>query len=197
MPDYAMLGSMGSAVIGEVTDHSLRKTQYEMEVDAKSYREEMAAISKSMQMNNLTKAEANLSDQARRATVGLAKQELEDRGAAEVSAAAAGVAGGSVAATMRGLERSSLNANAARTKNYESALAASTANRKNITMQAIFNKDVNPLQIPNASDALLGMTQSVVEIWDDNQPEGHKSTDKISSLWSWATKGKKSDSKGE
>ncbi len=190
MADFGMLASMGTSVIGEMTDHSIRKTQYSMEVDARSYREEMAAISKSMQYNNLTVAEAQLSDNARRATFALQQDKMADAASATVSAAAAGVAGGSVQATMRGLERSALNANAARTKNYQSALRSADNDRKNISMQAIFNEDVNPIAIPSASDALLGMTKSVVEIWDDNQPEGHKTSDTFND---WFSKFSKKD----
>ncbi len=181
--DFGMLGKMGTSIAGELTDHSIRKTQYAMDVDAKSYREEMASISRSMQYNNLTTAEAQLSDQSRRATFALEQDRMADKGAAEVAAAAAGVTGGSVQSTMRQLERSSLNANAARTKNYHSALRAADADRKTIDMQAIFNKDVNPIAIPSASDALLGISKSVVEIWDDNQPEGHKVSDSLSRMF--------------
>ena len=188
--DIGMIGSMGMQAVGAYSDYSIAKTQSKMEQNTKSYRAEMAAISEALQYNDMSVAEAQLSDQARRATIALEKDEMRDKGAAEVAAAAAGVAGGSVDNTMRSLKRSSLNANAARTKNYESALANANNQRKSIEMQAIFNEDISPISIPSAGTALLGLSKGLIETYDDNQPKGYKTSDSMSRMldFNWGKK---------
>ena len=110
----AMYAQMGNKAVGVVSDHLLQNTQRKMQLDAQEHRNTMSAISAAMQSNNITREEINTQDSARRLKQQIDLASMQDKGNAEVSAAAAGVAGGSVDNTMRGLTRSAMQANYAR-----------------------------------------------------------------------------------
>lgn len=168
----AMYAKMGNKAIGAVSDHLLASTQRKMQADAQEHRNTMSAISASMQRNNVTQAEINTQDNARRLKQQIDLTSMQDKGNAEVSAAASGVAGGSVANTMRGLQRSAMQANYARIRNVDSQMQAHGQNRKNVTLQQIYNKDAQVFQKPSVSTALLGLTTSLVDTYNKNQPQG-------------------------
>jgi hypothetical protein len=177
--DVPMLMRMGTQTIGALSSFSISKTQHSMEVSARAHRETMSALSAGIQQNAITVAEINTQDSAVRLSSAIQSQSIKDRGAAAVSAAAAGVAGGSVEATMRGLRRSALNAQSARMRNLDSSLQASAQDRKNIELAQIMGKDISILPAPSSGAALLGLGASLLDTWDANQPQGLTSTDRL------------------
>ena len=181
--DFGMIGKIATTAIGAHADYSIQKTQHSMDMSALKHKQQMKKISQAMQMNSVSLKEAELHDKSIRMAQTLQITSLKDKGNAEVAAAAAGVAGGSVDMTMQGLERASLNANFARIKNVRSAEDAMHDARKNITLQGVFSDDIGVLVPPSPSMALLGFGASAVDIYNENQPEGTRTSDSLAGLF--------------
>jgi hypothetical protein len=170
-------GKMGIQAIGAISDFGLQKTQHKMQVAAQAHRDVMNQLSSGIQQNAVTVAEIQTQDKAVRLSEAIQTQSMKDKGSAAVSAAAAGVQGGSVNATMLGLRRSALRAQDARIRNRDSALQAQAEDRKNIELSAIMGKDISIIPAPSAASALLGLGASIFDTWDANQPQGSQSAD--------------------
>ncbi len=183
--EIGMIGNMGMQIINAQTEYSIAKTQAEMQASSRAHRQTMAKISETVQLNSMTQNEIQLQDATRRAGQALQLASMTDKANAEVNAAAAGVAGGSIQSTMNSLERSALNANAARMANYRSADIASQEKRQGIKLQTIFNRDISPITMPSPSMALLGLGKSLIDTYNENQPEGSKTSN---ALANWFTK---------
>ena len=175
---------MGMQAFGAFTDYSIQRTQYKMQVASQEHKNVMNQLSSGIQQNAVTIAEIQTQDKAVRLSEAIQTQSMKDKGSAAVSAAAAGVQGGSVRATMLGLRRSALKAQDARIRNRDAALQAQAEGRKNIEMSAIMGRDISVLPAPSAASALLGLGASLVDTWDANQPEGSRSADNIANWFS-------------
>ena len=175
---------MGMQAIGALSDFGIQQTQHRMNVASQEHRNVMNQLSSGIQQNAVTIAEIQTQDSAVRLSEAIQTQSMKDKGSAAVSAAAAGVQGGSVKATMLGLRRSALQAQDARIRNRDSALTAQAENRKNIELSAIMGRDISVLPAPSAASALLGLGASLVDTWDANQPQGSTSADNIANWFS-------------
>ena len=175
---------MGMQAIGALSDFGIQQTQHRMNVASQEHRNVMNQLSSGIQQNAVTIAEIQTQDSAVRLSEAIQTQSMKDKGSAAVSAAAAGVQGGSVKAAMLGLRRSALQAQDARIRNRDSALTAQAENRKNIELSAIMGRDISVLPAPSAASALLGLGASLVDTWDSNQPKGETSADNIANWFS-------------
>ena len=175
---------MGMQAIGALSDFGIQQTQHRMNVASQEHRNVMNQLSSGIQQNAVTIAEIQTQDSAVRLSEAIQTQSMKDKGSAAVSAAAAGVQGGSVKAAMLGLRRSALQAQDVRIRNRDSALTAQAENRKNIELSAIMGKDISVLPAPSAASALLGLGASLVDTWDSNQPKGETSADNIANWFS-------------
>lgn len=172
-----MYAQMGMAAVSAFSQFSQSKHQHKMEEINRKYQETMSGISAAQQLNTLTANEISLRDAAVRAGVSIETQSLEDRAVAEVAAATAGVSGGSVKSTMRGLMRSRLMAQHSLRKKVEAQKRAATQDRRNVALSRAMNKDVSVIARPNTASALLGLGASMIDIYDSHQPHGSKTTD--------------------
>jgi len=182
--DWGMAFNMGNQILGAASEHNLEKTQFRMETAAREHKNVLNKISSGIQQNAVTIAEVQTKDKAIRLSEAIQTQSMKDKGSAAVSAAAAGVQGGSVKAAMLGLRRSALKAQDARVRNRDAALNAQAENRKNIELSAIMGRDISVLPAPSAASAMLGLGASLIDTWDKNQPEGSKTSDTINSWFS-------------
>ena len=180
----AELGYINTAVSG-LSNYMLGKTQAKMQESAQAHSNAMRRISSAQQQNTVTLQEAAIQDESTRLGVTLQEQSIRDRGAAEVSAAAAGVAGGSVEQAMLGLRRSAIQAQDARMKNMTAQLYATEEQRKNIRISGILGQDVSVIQRPSAASAMLGLGTQLLGQWDANQPKGSKIADGYSPSFNW------------
>lgn len=179
MTDFMMIGKMANQVVGAYADYSTSKIQHEMNVAAREHKKVMTAISNAQQQNSLTHAEVQTRDAGIRAAQSLQLTALKTKSDAEVSAAAAGVSGNSVEGTLQNMKRSALNANAARKATLKSKFEAIGQERKNVKMAAIYSRDIRAIIPPSPTSALLGLSASLLQTWDENQPEGLKSADRL------------------
>jgi len=180
----AELGYINTAVSG-LSNYMLGRTQAKMQESAQAHSNAMRRISSAQQQNTVTLQEAAIQDESTRLGVTLQEQSIRDRGAAEVSAAAAGVAGGSVDQAMLGLRRSAIQAQDARMKNMTAQLYATEEQRKNIRISGILGQDVSVIQRPSAASAMLGLGTQLLGQWDANQPKGSKIADGNAPSFNW------------
>lgn len=185
----ASLGYINTAVSG-ISTFMLGNTQAKMQEAAQAHSNAMRRVSSAQQQNTVTLEEAQIQDKSVRLGAALQEQSMKDRGAAEVSAAAAGVSGGSVNQALVGLKRSAIKAQSARMENMTSQLYATEQQRKNIRVAGVLGQDVSIIQRPSAASAMLGLGVDVLGQWDDNQPKGSKIADGSSPSFNWF-KGKK------
>ena len=172
----AGMKAIGGAVTG-IADYAIGSVQADMQAAQQAHGNTMRQLSAAQQQNAVTLGEAQLQDKATRLGASLQLASIKDRGAAEVSAAAAGVAGGSVQQALLGLKRSAIQAQNARMRNLDSQLLASDQQRNNINLAAILGEDISVIQRPSIGSALLGIGVGVMETYDENQPEGSKLAD--------------------
>jgi len=173
MVDFGLV----SSAIGGIADSATRSIQAGMNEASQAYSNTMREISTAQNINAITLQQAALGDKSRRLQATLQQQSLKDRGAAEVGAAAAGVAGGSVDQALLGLRRSALNAQNARMRNLESGLFAADTQKKNIRLAGIMGEDISVIQRPSAASSLLGLGATLLDKFDNNQPKGSKGAD--------------------
>jgi len=172
---------IGNQIFGAIAGSAIDSVQYQMQTAAREHRAAMQQISSAMQQNSVVRNEANIRDRSQRLDLSIQQQAIKARGAAEVSAAAAGVKGGSVDMALLGLRRSAMNAQDARLQNTESAFQAAAEQRKNIELSTIFGKDISVLVPPSPASALLGLGASIYDTIDSNSPKGAQPRDSIAS----------------
>ena len=194
-----MYADIGVSAAGALTDYMAQRTahtvsaakndiadtEHRMQVAAQAHRNTMNKMSGALRENSITQAQIQTQDQGVRLAQAIQTQSMQDQGAAAVSAAAAGVAGGSVKATMLGLRRSALNAHDARQRNSDSAILALEEDRKNIKLATIMGEDISVLPdrvadilpAPSAASALLGLAGSMMDTYDRYQPKGSRTSD--------------------
>jgi hypothetical protein len=164
-------------VVGGVAATSTRKIQADMNAASQAYGNTMRKISTSQNLNAVTQNTIAVEDKARRLEGVLQQQSIKDSAAAEVNAAAAGVAGGSVQQTLLGLRRSALNAQNARMRNLVSAQFSADKQKSNIRLAGIMGEDISVLQRPSVASSLLGLGATLIDKYDNNQPKGSRSVD--------------------
>lgn len=177
-----MFMKMGVQAFGAATDFAIGNIQADMEEATQAYGNSMRLLSSAQQQNTVTLAEAQLKDKSKRLSASLQTASLKDKGAARVSAAAAGVAGGSVKQALLGLKRSALGAQDARMRNLNSNLFAQDQQRRNIQLAAVLGQDTSVIARPSAASAMLGLGAALIDTYDANQPEGSRSFDSDTSI---------------
>jgi hypothetical protein len=169
-----MYAQMGMKVVGAFSSFSASSHDAKMAKISRDYQQKMAAISAAMQLNVQTQNEIETKDAMVRASVALELTAMQDKAEAEVSAAAAGNAGGSVVGTMRNLMRSRLQARQALRIQKQQQARANTQTRRNIAFGKVMGTDISPLGKPSPASALLGLGANLIDVWESNQPENNK-----------------------
>jgi len=177
-----MYAQMGLTTLKAGLGHIAAKGQFKLDKMQQDYNNAMQAIATAQQNNALTHQEVNARDASVRAAQSVELQALQDKSSATASAASAGVRGGSVRATMNGLSRSRMQAKFALQERMKSQANANTQNRRNVAMSAVYSKDISVIPRPSAASALLGLSASIIDIYDSHQPEGQKVSDTLAGL---------------
>jgi hypothetical protein len=160
-----------------ISDYMIGGIQADMQEAQQAHNNAMRTLSSAQQQNSMTLQEAQLQDKAARLGESLQIASMKDRGSAEVNAAAAGVAGGSVQMALLGLKRSAIQAQDARMRNLNSEMQAAQEQRNNIKLAGIMGEDISIIQRPSIGTALLGIGVSVMDTYDQNMPKGSKLAD--------------------
>lgn len=177
-----MYAQMGLAGINAISGYGTAKHNASMQRMQQDYTNSMNAFAAAQALNTQTANETSLRDAAVTAKLAMQGQSMQDMARAEVSAAAAGVAGGSVDAAMRGLTRSKLQAQMALKRKMQSHSRANAASRRGIALNKAMGKDISVIPKSSVASALLGLGAQMIDIYDSHQPEGQQTTD-IMARW--------------
>lgn len=183
MAEYLTYAKMGMSVVSTLSDMNTQSTEYKLRRQAQDYQNHMQAFTGALSLNAQTENEINVRDAAARAATSIQLQSMQDRAGATASAAASGVTGSSVASAQRGLMRSKLQASEALKKRLAMQRRANTSARRNVHLGMALNKDVSVIPRPSAVSSLLGLGASLIDIYDENQPDGSRTTDALSELY--------------
>lgn len=178
-----MYAQMGMSALSALGGYSTAKHNASMKRMMQDYNNSMSAFAAAQALNTQTGNEISVRDAAVTARQTIDLQSMQDRANAEVSAAAAGVAGGSVEAAMRGLTRSKLQAQEALRRKMQAHSRANTETRRGIAINKAMNKDISVIPKPSVASALLGLGASMIDVYDQHQPEGQKTTDAMAKWW--------------
>jgi len=174
-PMYAQMGlSVGQGITGFIN----QGTAASLAASLQKYRNRMLEITAAMERRTITLNQVSTRDATMRLSFDLQKQAARDQGAATVSAAAAGVQGGSVDATMRGLRQSALNAQAARKARYRGEMRQHFQDGVNLNVGTIMGKDIQVHPRPSILSAAVGIGGNLLDDFDRNQPAGDKLGDR-------------------
>lgn len=174
---------LGTASVGAAVDFLVASEQAKMRRNAQRHNNTMRAIAAGNELKALEQKGTATRQAAARAILADSVVNMQDRAAAEVSAAAAGVAGGSAEAVMRDIERSGLLARSDRLLSHENAQRTIEQEKQNVQLNAVFGEDVGVVAKPSLASAVLGLGVTSVGIYDQDQPEGQKTSDVLAALF--------------
>lgn len=184
MSNGLMYAQMGMAAVSAYSQYSAAKHDAKMREIQQKYHNKMVAISRVNELNNLTENEIATTDAFKRAQVAMASSALQDKANAELSAAVAGVRGGSVEATQRGLARSKLTADWTLQRKRKSQIMAESQQWMSVNVDALRARDTAIIPKPSVSAAVTGLATTLLDIYDTNQPESQQISSHLSRLGS-------------
>lgn len=155
-----------------LTGYMLAKQQHKSALENQRHRNAILDINTMMQLNDLELQEIDLRNISRDASKSIQLQTLQQEGVAEVSAAAAGVAGGSVEAVMRGIKRNSMLSQARRIEDTSASYRKLGKQRQNININRILGEDRTVIPGPTVGGLLLSMGTAAAGAYADNTSFG-------------------------
>lgn len=168
----AVIG-VGSSIFGHITARERAKHKRENQRHGNAIR----ALNANLQRNQLELQEIDIRNANRDASKSIQLKSMQQQAMAEAGAAAAGVTGGSVTAVMRGLQRSSMNAQARRIDNTSAQYRSVGQSRRNVNVGQIVGEDRTQISSPGIGSLLLGMGTAVGESYFDNKFDAGSSQD--------------------
>ncbi len=181
-----MYAQMGLDIGTSVTSFANQSIASSLQAKLQKYRNRMLEVSAAMNRRVITLNEIATRDASIRMSWELQKTGAQDQGSAEVSAAAAGVSGNNVDATMRGLRSSALGAQAARKSRFKQEMRSHFNERINNNVGAIMGKDIQVHSRPSLLSAAIGLGGTLMDTYDADQPDGEKlgdSFEKTTKAW--------------
>ncbi len=148
--------------------------QANLQAGMQKYRNEMLKVQEAMNANRLTVNEINTMDANQRLKFAIQRQSHSDAGSAEVNAAAAGVRGGSVNATARGLTRSAAFAQQDRTEKKNQEMRSWLAARRDNALATATAKEIGVFEGPSILSAAAGLATNLLNTYQDNQTATQK-----------------------
>lgn len=167
-----MYAQMGISAIGGLTDFAVAREQAKIDAAVQRYNNTISAINAAQAENTITLSEIQAADASQRQSLEIQEQLIRAEGAAQVSAGAAGVAGGSVENVMRGLRSSASRAQYARKEQTRMQMEAFGRERTQVAVARVTNKDISITSKPNVGAALMGIGTDMLKIWDKHNTPG-------------------------
>ncbi len=165
-----MYAEMGLNFFSGLGQFAIARQQAKLEASVQKYKETMAALSAANSKNAITSNENATMDQAVFARLSLQTQEMQDRAAFDVEAAATGVIGRSIDIGRRALGGDAARARTGLERQTQATLRQYGQQRREVDLQRIYSKDVSPISKPSFGAALFGMAQSAIDTWDAHNP---------------------------
>lgn len=169
-----MLAQMANALVGSVSGFASASIESRLQEAIQDYRNTMAKLNGSLQMNAIGRNEVATRDQASRTLFDVQQRALEDQSQAEFSAAVAGVTGNSVKTAVNDLKASAGQAEYAVKRNTQYQMNSLRDQRTSTAIAAVTGQDVTVIPKPSPASALLGLGTELLDIYDSNAPEGSR-----------------------
>ncbi len=142
-----------------------------LQATLQKYNNEILEVQRAMNANRITINEIDSVDASQRLKFAIQQQSVADQGTAEVMAAAAGVQGGSVDSTMRGLRRSAAFAQQGRAQQLSSDMRGHLEQRRGNNLSAIVAQDITVHKGPSILSAAAGIGMSLLDTYKDGQTD--------------------------
>jgi len=169
-----MYAQMGMALIDGIGNYQQLSAQTRMQESIQEYQNSMMQLSAARSKNAVTVNEIRARD-AQTDAIGLIQRtSIQDKGAAAVAAASAGVAGNSVNQIVSDLNASAGRATYAQKRQTNQTLQELGEQRTSISIAAITNRNTQVLTKPSVGSMLLGVGTNLLDIYDSHQPEGSR-----------------------
>lgn len=173
---WMLAAQAGMAAISAGQSSAASEAQYKADKKWKKYQNTMLALSAAQTQNAITTNVTQTTLASATQALEIDKAVMNQRGDAVVQAAAAGVGGGSVASSVRAVERSGAQAEYQRQEDLRNAYLGFDYERRNVAMQAKMGENTNYIPKPSSASSLLGFAKDVGTIGLDNY-------DYISGIW--------------
>lgn len=164
--DIMSAAAIGQALVGAgtaLTNHLLAREQTKLQREFQRHKNAVLGLNANLQRDALELKEIDARQADRDLSEQIQMQGMAQKAQAEVSAAAAGVTGGSVEAVMTGLERSAMRAQAARMENTSSLFRQLGQQRRDINVGQILGEDRTVIPGPSVGSLLLSMGTSALQ----------------------------------
>jgi hypothetical protein len=169
--------AIGQALVGAgtaLTNHLLAREQTKLQREFQRHKNAVLGLNANLQRDALELKEIDARQADRDLSEQIQMQGMAQKAQAEVSAAAAGVTGGSVEAVMTGLERSAMRAQAARMENTSSLFRQLGQQRRDINVGQILGEDRTVIPGPSVGSLLLSMGTSALQGYGSQKEFGSK-----------------------
>lgn len=150
---WMMLAAQGLQAYG---NYRSAKANAKAQRAMKEYRNKMVSIANAVNQNAITQNTTLQIQQSAKRAVFIKADAIRTEGSAEASAAAAGVKGNSVNATLLDIQRNSSLVEKQRADDLENFFLQQQQQRLNSTLSAQQNQDLSVIQRPNLSSHLFG-----------------------------------------
>jgi hypothetical protein len=169
--------AIGQALVGAgtaLTNHLLAREQTKLQREFQRHKNAVLGLNANLQRDALELKEIDARQADRDLSEQIQMQGMAQKAQAEVSAAAAGVTGGSVQAVMTGLERSAMRAQAARMENTSSLFRQLGQQRRDINVGQILGEDRTVIPGPSVGSLLLSMGTAAFKGYGSQKEFGSK-----------------------
>ena len=150
-----MWATIGLSVAGAFMSHSADKANAKAQQRMQEYRNKMTNIANAINQNAITQNVTNTIQQSARQAVFMRKDELTSSGSTAVAAAAAGVRGRSVNATLLDVQRQAGLSEHQRATDLENFFLQAKQQRLSSSLSAVQNQDLSYIPKPRLSSYLL------------------------------------------
>lgn len=173
-----MWAEMGFSSLGTIAGYAQASVEAKMARAVQDHQNKMAAIQSQMQLDTLNSNRIRAYRNKQLADVDLQKVASAKIAEARVSAAAAGVEGSSVDAGINDLKRQAAGERVKLQRSYEDTQAEIKRAERDTKLSAIYGEDITVHDNPSILGTFAAGANNLLDIWDEHQPEGARSTDK-------------------
>lgn len=163
--------SFGVSALGLLSNYNAQKTQAIAMQRWQEYQNQMAHIADAQNQNSITTNTTMAIQASANEAVQNQAAGIQAEGAAKVAAAAAGVKGGSVAATIFNVERGIASVEYQRQQDLQNKFLAFDTQRRQSALSAKMQEDHSYIPKPSGAALLLGIAKEGLQAYSSTQPK--------------------------
>ncbi len=171
--DSMMMSEMGLTGLSGLANMFVSAQERSIQKIMDNYNNTMAALSAAQSKNALTRNEVAIGQQVKLAEAADQAALIQDKEAARVAAATAGVSGNSVDSTLHSFVRTKAQREMARTMEERAQYGAINDQRRQVELNLAYGKSISVIPNTIPSD-LLGLTGNLLNVYKSYQPETYQ-----------------------